>query len=251
MSNTGPEPLPVEVLGTSRESNYLIKSKLERGRILRDLQKDRELISAYAGGTRFLTAILAVDTEAELLYLDCAQDPEVHKQVLTGGPLLCATRLKKVTIEFAVTKAASATHSGHPAYKVAVPERMVRVQRREFYRAILPVFTKAQCDAVIGDTTIALRVADISVGGVGLETDSELQLVPGTHIDDARLQLPDIGLIIVALEVRSSYTRELQNGARLTHIGCRFIKLPDKHTTLIQRYIYNLEREQKAKSGEG
>jgi len=73
-----------------------------------------------------------------------------------------------------------------------------------------------------------------------------LAMDPGALYDKCSLELPGLGEIQFRLRVRNTYSYTLKNGLTCRRAGCAFIDMPESTTALVQRYIIQLEREQRA-----
>jgi c-di-GMP-binding flagellar brake protein YcgR len=136
------------------------------------------------------------------------------------------------------------------AFSTRLPDHYTRLQRREFFRLVLPMTRRPPC--VIrqeGKPVLNLSVVDISIGGVAAELpggglDIELgQILPKTRID-----LKTIGTMEVDLQVANR--AEIQRGGKpVSRIGCNFVKLSHAMENQLQRFITEVQREERARLG--
>jgi diguanylate cyclase (GGDEF)-like protein len=97
-----------------------------------------------------------------------------------------------------------------------------------------------------GGNALELRILDLSCGGVcAFAAAGGLALDPGRVIEDCSIELPGVGQLQFAAEVRSAKPAIRPAGTRY---GMRFVSLAPRAETLIQRYIIRLERERIARS---
>jgi len=163
------------------------------------------------------------------------------------------TSLKKIRVQFILRRFEKTEFGGRPAFRCALPEEVLRLQRREFFRLVLPILRPLLCRMSISvpDAEPFLynaSVFDISAGGVGISAPPET--VPFSTelvIPGCRVELPETGTVTGTLRVRSLFEIQLKSGARVRRAGCEFINLPGSMQTLIQRYIIRIERERKAR----
>ena len=96
-----------------------------------------------------------------------------------------------------------------------------------------------------------------SGGGVALQLPPMTQSPPmaefviGATVDDCTLRLPDADPITLSLEVRNISHNTQRSGAELLRLGCRFSQLSRSSENIIQRYIFNTERERNARERGG
>ena len=130
------------------------------------------------------------------------------------------------------------------AFRIRLPESVLRFQRRDSYRLKIPLGRPLLCEVPANDEgteRVSVRVRDISVAGVGLiDYPKDLRVAVGTVWTGCRIQLPDLGPLLGDIEVMHASEGE---GRRC---GCRFQNLPLAMANLIQRYITRVEREQHA-----
>ena len=128
-----------------------------------------------------------------------------------------------------------------------MPDSLLKLQRREFFRLELPITQPYICTLYghpAGEQV--LRIHDISLGGLGLNiTDpnlfSTLQIYP-----DCRIDLREFGVLSVGLEIRNLVTIEHKGGGTSTRMGCRFHNTKPTIQNTMQRLIAQLERERNA-----
>ena len=238
------------------DDRYQVRSALEIGKILRGLIAHRALVTAHAGehGAFFVTAVLEVDDDDGTIVCDYGVDAASTERLLASSSLTFVTQLDHVRVQFKVSGAVPVEYEGGPAFRVAVPEAVTRLQRREHYRLKVPRGRPLYCQLALasraGDAPppkrIAVPVYDVSCGGVGLMGwQGDLVPVPALELPDAWIELPDLGRLVADLRV-VHVQRAAGRGSNPSRVGCRFIKLSPGATMLIQRYINRIEREQRA-----
>lgn len=235
---------------------YLLHSKAEIAAVLRALLQKRALVSAYFNQSRsfLLTTVLAVDLEAGKLVLDCGREGEVNRQALAAEHLLLTAAVDKVKVQFALRQLVEIQHAGLPAFSALLPDKLLRLQRREYFRLATPlgkpikfVATLRRADA--SALQVEAPLFDISAGGVGLMAAPSLAalLQRGGVINDCRVSLPDEGLLVASLCVRNKLDATTRGGSRYVRVGCQFIALSGARMSMVQRYINRVERERKAR----
>jgi c-di-GMP-binding flagellar brake protein YcgR len=96
---------------------------------------------------------------------------------------------------------------------------------------------------------MTLSVVDISIGGIAAELPGgKLPFELGQIIPKARIELKSIGTLETDLEVRNS--AEIQRGGKVSgRIGCQFVKLSHAMENQLQRFITDVQREERARLG--
>jgi c-di-GMP-binding flagellar brake protein YcgR len=234
---------PVDAVGD--DDKFRIRSRMEIVGLLRAVSKHREIVTVqFGGGQDFVvSAVLAVNPDYEELVLDYGADEAAMQRLFRAPRLRLSTQLDHVRVSFNAEAAEAVSFEGGKAFRVRLPESLLRFQRRDAYRLKIPLGRPLMCHVPApGDgTPLAIKVRDISVAGVGLtDYPASLVLGMGTVLAGCRINLPDLGPLIADIEVMHVTQGEVRR------CGCRFRNLPLPMANLIQRYITRVEREQHA-----
>jgi c-di-GMP-binding flagellar brake protein YcgR len=152
-------------------------------------------------------------------------------------------------LQFTVNHAVSTVYQDRPAFYLALPDSLYRLQRREYFRLTTPVVNPLRC--VIAGNPLTKKqprefiLMDVSCGGVGLlclETD--IDLTPGQSYSDCQIELPELGTIKATIEVRNLVLVTLKSGTTQRRAGCEFKNLEGSSIILLQRYVTNMQRAQ-------
>lgn len=233
---------------------YTITFRREIVFYLRQLINDGDRVSVMFDGGRetLLTVLLDVDEEKNLLYFDWGGSETIGRKLIDSDRVYFTASPHGVRNQFMTTRVTQAEYEGSRAFATPVPSKYVRLQRREFFRLHLPMMQRRPCRFSVGEPAqdFQMSVVDIGIGGVALE--GEVVVAPfetGQIIPKARIDLGSkTGLIVTDLEVRSaaSITR---GRIEIGRLGCQFVKLSQAYETELQRFITNVQREEKAKLG--
>jgi len=253
---TDGQPVRLEIERPDEHARFLLRSKIEIIAVLRSLLQRRSLVTAYfdQGRSFLLTSLVEVDADAGRIVIDSGREEAVNHAVLLAERLFLVSTLDKVKIQFSLGRLSQTHNGGLPAFAAALPDQLLRLQRREYFRLTTPVtkpvrlvatLRRADGSALPVDTSIL----DISGGGVGLmATPSLATLLPrGQRLDDGRISLPDEGLLSANLLVCNKGEEATRGGARYFRVGCEFIGLAGARMNMLQRYITRVERERKAR----
>lgn len=237
-------------------SKYLLYSRTEIRFLMRALLQKGALVTLHfeQGAAFILTALIAVSEDGNWIYLDYGGSEDMNQRALRAEKLVAATMLDKVKIQFSLSGLQATQASGRPVFAARLPETVLRLQRREFFRLTAPIANPIRCQLTLRLDSEAPReleapLLDISGGGVGLMMPSELQgrMQIGLRIPDCHLNLPDEGAIHATLCVRNAFNSTNRAGQAYLRVGCEFVDLPGTALTLVQRYITRIERERKAR----
>lgn len=259
-AGTLPEPLPSSdadappddaVLHLDQYSEYLLHSPREILAVLRQVVAQGDLVTVYfnSGKDFLLTSLLAV-TDRELL-LDHGSNAEMNRRALEAGKLFCIARHDKVKLQFILPGVSETRHENQSVFVAPLPETLLRLQRREYFRLHTPIARPLICEVpvVMTDGSVEIyahNVIDISLGGLSLQV-GEVPFAVDQEWHDCSIDLPQIGVIHTTLKVLNFYDLTLRNGQHSMRVGCQFMDMPATAQNLIQRYIVRVERERKAR----
>jgi c-di-GMP-binding flagellar brake protein YcgR len=226
------------------DDRYRIHARVEIVSLLRSVAAHREIVTVqFGGGQDFVvSAVLDVRPEFGDVVLDYGADEAAMQRLLRAPKLRVTTQLDHVRIHFQCAGCEAIGFDGGHAFRMALPESVLRLQRRDAYRLKVPLGRPLMCEVPSeGDApSMALRVRDISVEGVGLAAYPKSCRVAGGMVwTGCRIRFPD-GLLTADIEVMHATEGEVRR------CGCRFRRLPFPMANLIQRYITRVGREQHA-----
>lgn len=253
-STSHPDLLDPEAL-----SAYLLHNAREIRALMCALAERRVLITAYVDGgpISFVTAVIAVSGDADnTIMLDASADEAINARAVAASHLVCSTRLSGVRLQFEVPAPARGTHEACPVLLATIPESVLRLQRREFFRLSVPLANPVSCVLTVQDDntplrSIEVRVLDISNGGVAvIVPPDDIPFTPGASFPNCTLSIPDGGSATVTLRVCSVYHATTPDGRRRLRAGCEFTDLPARFAAQVQRYIFRMERERRALGSE-
>ena len=241
-------------LGTENQSPFQVDSRREIIGLLRGLKESKQLISMLinSGSEVFITSILDVDEETNLVIIDSAPGQLANQRIIEAPRVSFEGLLDKISIQFSASNLERIVFEDRPALQLLIPASMIRLQRREYYRintplsnpikALVPVHIDGHAE------TLKMALVDISCGGIAILDEKKLlDNTVGIVYEHCKLDLPTIGLVDVILQVRNSQDLILLNGKSNRRLGCQFINMSNSVLASIQRYIMKLERERNAK----
>jgi len=233
------------------DSQYLVNSQTEIIFILRDLIEKRSMFTAYfnTGKSFILTSILTVLPDRGAFVFDFGSNDAMNEQLLKNEKLIFVTSINGVKIQFVTGKAREVQFKGRDAFITNLPKELLRLQRREYYRIEIPGFARIGCDIpeLQNDSTIVLNVRDISLGGLSIVTNKQIDsssVMETFH--NCRLDLKSAGNITVDLEVRIVIALSQNKSGLATRLGCKFVKIAPAHQAILQRFMAMVEKEEHA-----
>ncbi len=227
------------------EDRYFLRGRMEIISVLNDLIHRREQITVHFNSGRdfFMTTVLEARQDA--LVFDISGDAKINQRLSQSSGCVFVARLNGIRVQFVVTQPERFSWGGSDAYIVPLPERIVRMQRRESYRITLPV-TKPLIVKFYAADGIGLgefATHNLSVGGLGIAAVGRTALELSEKIARARVLLTKQRSVDCDAVVR--HTTVLAERANESHyrIGVAFSDLPSSMGVMIQRYITKTEHE--------
>jgi c-di-GMP-binding flagellar brake protein YcgR len=226
---------------------YAVTSRREIEALLRNIC-DRKLRILVQVGGQPVTWVTAVGCDGAALILDRAVSENQNRSILKAGLVTFDTSLDNIRIVFDGSRIRAVDHAGEPAFEMDMPDRLIRLQRREFYRVATPVIYPVLVTIPVPKATVGepatFSLADISYGGVSLlDNLHTLGVEVGRVYARCRIELPDIGVVTTGLQVRNSATTTLLNNRTSSRLGCQFVDISSAHLAMVQRYVTKRECE--------
>ena len=235
--------------------DYEVTSRREIVSLLKSIGDKNQLIRMLVHGEAdvCVTSLLEIDPDADTVILDCAVTPAQNARALASTQLAFETTLDKIRILFAADKLSQVSYKGAPALSMPIPDSLIRLQRREYYRMPTPVSNPVRAlvplPIELGGGVHAFPLADISCGGIAI-LDNKLQLgetAIGARFDDVKIELPEIGTVTTNLQIRNLMNISLLNNKTNRRLGCEFVDISRGNLAAVQKYITRLERERNAR----
>jgi len=219
---------------------------------LHQLVNDGERVSVVfnEGSEMFLTLLLAVNEEQGQLIFDWGGSEETNLKLLKSQRnfFICAPH--GVRNQFITGAVRQTAYQGRRAFVTNLPDRYLRLQRREYFRLVLPLTRRPLCSLPQGEAKpLQLSIIDISIGGIAMESPSDTPPFEiGQRIPESLIEFKDGHTLQVELEVRN--ISPLQRGNKVVgRVGCQFVELSHHDEHVLQRFITDVQREERARLG--
>lgn len=237
------------------ESPFLISSPEQIIYYLSILFKHKCLLTVYFGDKddSFITTILDIYIKDNLLAFYHSPKKESIEQLLNSPVITFKTRCFGVEVIFEAMRLDKINYHGLPAFAVPIPESMLWMERRAFYRVKLPAAKSSYCQLTLKDQEpINYKLYDISIIGFSMLVASQKvpdlskesdPMVLYTSFEQCKLMLADVEADTVSFEIRSKYIINPETSKRMEKIGCQFTQITPAFQSAIQRYMQQIERE--------
>lgn len=238
-------------------SPYQVHSRREIITLLRGIGECNQLVRMLinGGNEAIVTSILKIDEANGTVLIDCAPSQLMNQRILESDNISFETVLEHIRILFFTTKVDTCQFENLPAFRISIPESLIRLQRREFYRVPTPVTNPLRCTIMIPQkedgelpTKVVVALHNVSGGGIAIVDEKKLlDNTIGRIYKDCQIDFPGGTPVITTLQIRNSMEITLTNGRTIRRLGCLFVNLPNAMLAAVQRYITKLERERNAR----
>ncbi len=222
---------------------YLLQGRGAIIQKLRQLGKGKNLITAHFGGGKYslLTAVVDVLPDKDLL--DYGADETLNKKIIAADRIVFKTQHQGITAQFTVYSMQRARLGGKTAFACPLPDSLLWVQRREYYRVSIPRSDHVVCALPGNDeATREYPLLDISIAGLALHvTDPADRFEPGQIFHQCQLQLSESAAGSIALEIQNIIPLREDDPVAGVRVGCRFLDLNPQLGANIQRYIHAID----------
>src|SRR5512145_2774630 len=139
--------------------------------LLRQLSQRGSLVTLYFDDAAGFTVgnVLEVEAERDAFVLDCAGDSGVQRSIELARDIVVVAFLDSTKIQFTLAGAELVDHEGRAAFRLRLPWRVLRIQRRSAPRRSPFGGRPAICRVPVpgsADQYEPARVLDISLGGL-------------------------------------------------------------------------------------
>lgn len=246
-------PLKIEIFSDGDDSRFAIHSKREIHSILRGIAHEGARVALYYGEENdfILTTLLEVDDHG--LWVEAGAIAADNQRIQRSDKIVFISSHRQVKVQFVAHHIRSALHNNAAAFLLPLPDKLLRIQRRDYFRLTTPVNNPLRCIIPVARTDTAatkreVTIMDISVGGVALVCEEyDTELLPGNIYPGCRIALPDIGAITATVQVKTAFEITRRNAVVNKRVGCEFIDLTGDAATLLQRYVTHLQGRSIAK----
>jgi c-di-GMP-binding flagellar brake protein YcgR len=233
MGMTSPFPEPA----SATLARFIVRSRVEIVSALRQLRDQHLLVTVYYGNdTAFAVgSVLDVHAGADELIVDLTVDAIGRKAVAAAGSLVMVGFIDNVKLQFTTGSCQPLTPNG-AAFRLPLPREMLRLQRRASLRVKTPALLCHVPVAAGSARTQALRVSDLSLGGLSLQGPCDRNLFAvGRVIERCQIQTASGRRLDVTLRVR--HIEPLVGERDAERIGCEFVALDAQVRNGIQQLI--------------
>lgn len=219
---------------------------------LHQLINDVEQISVIfnEGQDSLLTVLLDIDEPTGHLVFDWGGSEDTNLKLLKSPTSFFVCAPHGVANRFITGPVRKVLYKNRPAFATKLPDHYTRLQRREYFRLVLPLTQRPLCSLPQENgETLQMPIVDISIGGIAMEfPHATPPLEIGQIFRKASIAMKTGLPLIVDLEVRNISTIE-RGKKQIGRVGFRFIDLHHAAENQLQRFITDVQRAERARLG--
>ncbi len=227
---------------------YLKRGQLAVLAVMKNMIKNKTPIMISHARGQLITRLLHADKER--LVLDLGSNDYENQVALKTTDLLLTAETHGAKVEFDLGKLDKESYDGLPAFAAALPEVLLMFQRREYFRVPAPLDPIFYCYVKWPDGSGEgrMRLQDLSLGGIGVLSDSPLPetLEDGERFKNLRVELGEFGHFEVDANLITVGQRSVVGNKNETIITPRlsfsFVALDCAQERMLQQVIFSLER---------
>jgi c-di-GMP-binding flagellar brake protein YcgR len=237
--------------GNEDLGQFYLETRTEVIQILRSLNTHADSLAVYfdQGRNFILTTLLEVRGQQGTFVFDLGSNEEMNKRLLQSERLIFVGMQNGVRVQWNTTRVARTQYGGSDAFVAWLPESVLRLQRRDFFRVVVPMTMAIRCHIPeVGSGQEGLAVHDISVGGLCVIANTELAKARALdRYDGCTIALGEqLGDIRESLQVRHVTPVSLRNGKTQVRVGLRFENMATADQARVQRFLVKVEQAKRA-----
>lgn len=244
-----PEAAAVPAPPSHIDPAELVTEPSQIARLLEGVRKQHMLLAVSLPGVDYTynSAVLEIVAAEHYFVLDELTPQHGHALAVDRRQLRLQTRVGGAVVSFESTIAAVGGDKGIPYYKVPFPAYIHYHQRREHYRAPVPLEKSVGVHFLTRDQQrISAELRDISLGGLSarLVRGAVTDLAVGQVMPRCVITLPNLHKVSSAFEIRYC---ERGGAQRIPRLGGRLLNVDPRDRRQIEQFVTALDREMQRK----
>lgn len=228
--------------------DYRITSAIEIFDLLRQVESSRTLVTLSSPeGHSYTTLIWNIDPDRGVVAFSGESNHAGLRALLESQEVTAVAYLDSIKLQFDLESLVSVHGDQHNTLTARYPRELYRFQRRTSFRVKPPVSTMPTAHFAHPHhpkTSLALRVLDVSLGGVALFLPEDVpSITDGARVPSCSLRLDDDTWLDVSFIMR--HASPIHPETRGSRLGCEFVNLNQAERDL-QQYINQTQKRQLA-----
>jgi flagellar brake protein len=198
-------------------------------------------------GRHLASRISALDVEADVVGLEIGADPDgISQALVAGGEITAVAYLGAIKLQFELEDAVLVSGEQGAVLRSTLPTRLYRFQRRQSFR-VQPAGSAYPRVVLPGteQSGRALRVLDISIGGLALALPADFTPLPVDQVAPALvLELDRITALRVNL-LPHHVSAIAGDASGMQQLGCSFVDLDAAAGRSLQVYVDQTQKRRR------
>jgi c-di-GMP-binding flagellar brake protein YcgR len=226
------------------EDKYFLLSRIEILSVLNELAHRREPVSVYFGGGQHFILTVLLSARPDGLVFDLGGDEKANRLLEKAQQCVFIGFPDGIKIQFTGLNPERFMWGDQEAFWVPIPERVIRLQRRDSYRILLPIVKALHAKFYDADAKTLGNWAmhDLSVAGFGIYTEGEPPFKVGDQIPQVTIDIATKSPLFCPVSVKHITFIERTRLGKY-QVGFSFVNLPHTMDIAIQKTILNIEYE--------
>ena len=226
---------------------FSLSSEQTLRKLLNIIDDDEHELYVYlqADDTHFVTEILNIDWSAGHIWLGTPYEKALSAQCNINTAYVMVSFPNGVKIQFTGVGILKTQFQGTDALKISIPEKIVRLQRRNYFRVMADDELNSQVKLVVPQVQGDTPLIDLSLAGCGFYVEAlDQKYREGDVFRDVRLTLPDdndsmlVELVVRNIKILDDHPDQIQ-------LGCAMKTLERGAERRLQRFLLATERRQR------
>lgn len=228
------------------EDRFFLMGRMEILNVLNDLIHHREPVTVFFNGGNDSMLTMLLDARSDELVFDLSGDARNNNALAKASTCVFVAAPGGIRVQFSGEQIHRVSWGETEAFRIPLPDRVIRLQRRECYRNVLPLIKglKAQLFDEHGAILADWVLHNLSVGGFGVNVTGACRLKTGDQIARVNIMLPSRKPLECAAQIRH-ITQLDKTGQGKSRVGVAFVDLAHGMEVSIQRYIIQIEYERR------
>lgn len=243
-------PMPLDAMSglPGGLAEFRVSSPAEILTLLKQLADGNVSITlSTPDGARTTATVWALDPQRGLLCLSAdAQDVQMQG-LLESDEVVAVGYLDNVKLQFDLHDAVLVHAGRDSALNARFPREIYRFQRRESFRVRPLINTRPVATfrhPAMPDMQLALRVIDVSIGGVALFLPEDVPPIePGVKVSQVVVELDGDTRLEVGLKIH--HITLLNHESKGVRLGCEITNLGGSGERALQRYIEQTQKRRR------
>ncbi|WP_194723886.1 flagellar brake protein [Noviherbaspirillum malthae] len=236
------------------DERFLLSGRMEILSVLSELIRSRTTVTVFLNHGRDFLLTNLLEARAQHLVFDIGADEAVNRKLESADDCLCIASHHGIRVRFRVAAPQRKPWGDMDAYQARLPTQLLRLQRRETHRVLLPVMKPILLSVTLTDRNqapsprkpVAYPLHDLSVEGAGINVGAQGPLFHTGETIAIGFALSKALDIHVSATVRHVTQIAEKNGKKQFRVGMSFHPLPSRLQVAIQRFLIDIELQQRA-----